>query len=456
MPILPIDSGRYGTPEMLRVFEEENRLQRMLDVEAALAWAHAELGNIPRGDAEVIMRMASTDHVKLSRVKEIEREIRHETMAVVKALVEVCGESGKYVHLGATSSDILDTALALQLKDALNILERRLGELEGVLMELAERYKGVVIVGRTHGQHAVPTTLGFKFAVWMRGVSRHIQRLRECRRRVLVGKMSGAVGTQAGLGPRGMEIQRLVMERLGLEPADISTQIVPRDRHAELVCILAMLASTLENFATEIRQLQRTEIAELSEPFNVKAQIGSSTMPHKRNPIRCERICGLAKIVRSLVIPALENIVTWHERDLTQSSAERFIIPEALILTDYMTHLMIGVLSGLRVDEERMRRNLEITRGGIMSEAVMLALTRKGMGRDEAYMLVRSLAIKSMEEGRHLKDVLMEDPTVRRLLTREEIEEAMKPENYLGTAMKQVEMMIELTESERRARASSL
>ena len=442
MPILPIDSGRYGTPEMLRVFDEESRLQRMLDVEAALAWAHAQVGNIPLEDAEVIMRKASTQFVKLSRVKEIEREIRHETMAVVRALTEACGPSGRYVHLGATSSDILDTALALQLKEALQILEGRLVGLAEVLIELAERYKGTIMVGRTHGQHALPITLGFKFAVWLSVVARNIERLRQCRGRVLVGKMSGAVGTQAGFGPKAMEIQELVMQKLGLKPAEISTQIVQRDVHAELVCLLAVIASTLENFATEIRELQRTEIAELSEPFNVKAQIGSSTMPHKRNPITCERICGLARIVRSLVVPALENITTWHERDLTQSSAERFIIPEALILTDYMASLMTKTLRGLKVDEEKMRENLELTAGAIMSEAVMLKLVEKGVPRNEAYMLLRSLVIKSMEEGRPLREILQEDEKISSLMSYEEIEETLKPENYLGTAREQVDKIV--------------
>ncbi|RLI37384.1 adenylosuccinate lyase, partial [Candidatus Bathyarchaeota archaeon] len=397
MPVLPIDTGRYGTPEMVRIFEEENWIQKMLDVEAALAWAHGEVGNIPRSDAEKIIEMASTKYVKVERIKEIEREIRHDVMSLVKALAEVCGPSGAYVHLGATSYDIVDTARALQLREALNLILKRLSDLELTLMRLAERYKGTVMAGRTHGQHALPITLGLKLSVWMREVSRHIERLMECRKRLIVGKMSGAVGTQAGFGPKALEVQRLVMERLRIKAADVSTQIIQRDRHAELICLLAMVASTLDKFATEIRELQRTEIGEVFEPFG-RRQVGSSTMPHKRNPELCERICGLAKIVRSLVIPALENVPTWHERDLTQSSSERFIIPEACILVDYMLHLMKGILEGMEVDEERMLRNLNLTGGLIMSEAVMLALTRKGMNRQEAHELVRRLAIKSRSE----------------------------------------------------------
>jgi adenylosuccinate lyase len=452
LPILPIDTGRYGTPEMRKIFEEENRLQKMLDVEAALAWAHAEVGNIPREDAERIMAAASLKHVKLSRVKEIEKEIKHDVMALVRALAEACGPSGAYVHMGATSYDIVDTANALQLKEALALIERRLNALEEILMEKAPRYKEALMMGRTHGQHALPTTLGFKFAVWMREIARHIQRVRQCRERVLVGKMSGAVGTQAGLGEHAIRIQELVMQRLGLKPADISTQIVQRDRHAELVCVLALIASSLENFATEIRELQRPEIGELFEPFEAEKQVGSSTMPHKRNPETCERICGLARIVRSLAVPALENIVTWHERDLTQSSAERFIFPEACILVDYMLFLMGNIVAGLHVDEEQMLKNVELTQGRAMSEAVMIALTKKGVSRQEAHELLRKLAIQSELEKRPFKDVLLEDKVISRKLSKKEIDEALNPRNYLGTALRQVELMVQKTMEERKSR----
>jgi len=452
LPILPIDTGRYGTPEMRRIFEEETRIQKMLDVEAALAWAHAEVGNIPREDAEKIVAMASTKHVKISRIKEIEREIKHDVMAIVKALAEVCGKSGAYVHFGATSYDIVDTANALQLKEALELIEKRLNNLEEALMEKTTQHKETIMIGRTHGQHALPITLGFKFAVWMREISRHIERLRQCKERDLVGKISGAVGTQAGLGANAMKVQELVMQRLGIKPADISTQIVQRDRHAEIVCLLALVAASLENFATEIRELQRPEIGELFEPFEVERQVGSSTMPHKRNPEICERICGLARIVRSLVIPALENVTTWHERDLTQSSAERFIFPEACILVDYMLFLMTGIIANLRVDEKRMRENLELTRGRAMSEAVMIALTRKGMSRQEAHELLRKLAMKSEVERRHFREVLLEDKVVRSKLSVKEIDEALNPANYLGTALEQVNRMVEKTREERKAR----
>ena len=455
MPILPIDTGRYGTDEMKRIFDDENRLQRMLDIEAALAWAHAEVGDIPRRDGATIVRAASVKYVKLARVATIEKEIKHDVTAVVLALSEVCGPAGAYVHLGATSSDISDTATALQFKEALAVIEQRLSKFEKALLEDAEKYKRTVMIGRTHGQHAVPTTLGFKFSIWMRENARHLQRLRECKDRLLVGKMSGAVGTQAGLGPNAMKIQELVMSRLGIDAADISTQIIQRDRYGEFVGLLALLASSLENFATEIRELQRPEIGELFEPFEKAKQVGSSTMPHKRNPITCERVCGLSKIVRSLVAPALENVVTWHERDLTQSSAERFIIPEACILTDYMLVLMTDIISGLAVNEERMKQNIGLTQERCMSEAVMIALTKKGMNRQEAHEHLRLLTTKSETEEQPLKAVLLKDKKVRKLLTEREITNALNPRNYLGTAVRQVERMIRKTMNERKARGLS-
>ncbi|MCJ7767713.1 adenylosuccinate lyase [Candidatus Bathyarchaeota archaeon] len=448
MPCLPIDTGRYGTAEMKKVFEEETRVQRMLDVEAALAWAHAEVGDIPRKDAEKIASKASLKYVKLDRIKEIEHEIKHDIASVVRSLSEVCGPSGAYVHLGATSYDIVDTTNALQLKEALDLIETKLVEFEKVLMEKARRYKKTVMAGRTHGQHALPITLGFKFAIWMREIARHVQRLMECRERVSVGKMSGAVGTQAGLGEHAMKIQDLVMRKLKINSADISTQIIQRDRYAELVCLLAQVASSLENFATEIRELQRSEIGELFEHFEAAKQVGSSTMPQKRNPELCERVCGLARIVRGLVTPALEDVTTWHERDLTQSSAERFILPEACILTDYLLYLMCGIVANLRVDEQRMLKNMEVTQGRMMSEAVMITLAKKGMSRQEAHEHLRKLTIKSEKENRHFKRILLEDKTVSELLSEKEIGEALNPRNYLGTATKQVGLAINRTMKE--------
>ncbi|HKM59353.1 MAG TPA: adenylosuccinate lyase [Candidatus Bathyarchaeia archaeon] len=439
MPILPIDTGRYGTPEMLKIFQEETRVQKLLDVEAALALAHAEVGNIPEKDAKKIAAMASTKYVKVDRVKAIEKEIKHDVASLVRALAEVCGSSGAYVHLGATSYDIVDTANALQLKDALALIEERLANLKATLQKQADQHKGTVMIGRTHGQHALPITLGFKFAVWGYEVNRQIERLNECKKRVLVGKISGAVGTQAGLGEHAEQIQELVMKRLGLRPAEISTQIVQRDRYAELVCVYSMVASSLENFATEIRELQRPEIGELSEAFEANKQVGSSTMPHKQNPETCERISGLARIVRSLTTPSLENMVTWHERDLTQSSAERFIFPESNILLDYMLSLMCDVVTNLRVDQQRMLQNLTLTQGRAMSEAVMMALAKKGVNRQEAHEMLRKLTIISATEKKDFKQILLQNKTISGKLSQAEIDEALNPKNYLGTAVKQAE-----------------
>ena len=452
LPIIPIDTGRYGSAEMRNIFDEENRLQKMLQVEGALAWAHSQVGNIPEKDAQVIVEKSSTKYVKLERVKSIEAEIRHDVMALVRALSEQCGSSGQYVHLGATSSDMLDTATALQFKEAVAIIENRLNQLESILLERAQKHKASIMMGRSHGQHALPTTFGFKACVWTREIARDIARLRDCKTRLLAGKMSGAVGTQAGLGPKALEIQELVMKKLGLEAADISTQIVQRDRYAELTCTLAILACNMDNIANEIRQLQRPEIAEAFEAFEQKKQVGSSTMPHKRNPMISERICGLAKILRSLVSPALENIRTWHERDLTQSSCERFVIPEEWILIDYMLILMIKVLKGLQIDETRMRQNMNITQGRMMSESVMLTLAKKGLGRQKAHELVRQLAVKSHNEQREFKDVLSENSTIKDLLTPQELETVMDPRSYLGTVPQQIERVIQKTKQERKAR----
>ncbi len=439
MPILPIDTGRYGTPEMLKIFDEETRMQKLLDVEAALALAHAEVGNIPKKDAEKIAEMASTKYVKVERVKAIEKEIKHDIMSLVRALTEQCGESGAYVHFGATSYDIVDTANALQLKDAIAVLEKRLTEFKVILQKQAGTYKDTVMIGRTHGQHALPITLGFKFAVWGYEVNRHLQRLDECKKRVVAGKVSGAVGTQAGLGEHAPEIQALVMKRLGINAAEISTQIVQRDRYAELISIYAMIASSLENFATEIRELQRPEIAEVFESFEAKKQVGSSTMPHKQNPETCERVCGLARIVRSLEMPALEDMVTWHERDLTQSSTERFVLPESSILLDYILNLMCNIVANLRVDSQRMLANMSLTEGRAMSESVMMTLARKGVNRQEAHEMLRQLTIKSAVEHKLFKQVLMEDKFVSSKLSEKEIDAALNPKNYLGTAVKQAE-----------------
>lgn len=449
MAVHPIDY-RYGSREMKRIFEEESKLQRFLDVEAALARAHARVGSIPDNDAKTISEKASIKYVKLDRVKEIEAEIKHDLMAVVRALSEVCGEAGRYVHLGATSYDIVDTANALQFKEALAVVYKDLFDLEGILLNLAERHIRTVAIGRTHGQHAVPITYGLKFAIWAREIRRHIDRLNEAKKRILVGKMSGAVGTQASFGKKGMEIQQLVMDDLGLvSSAEVSSQIVQRDRHAELITILALIASTLDKIGREIRNLMRTEIAEVSEPFE-KRQVGSSTMPHKRNPINAEKVCGLARVIKSNVFIALENVSLEHERDLTNSSPERVIIPESFILLDEILKTINKVLNGLVLFPENIEKNLNLTRGLNMAEAAMIALTEKGVGRQEAHELLRKLALKAFNEKRHLKEVLAEDEEIGKHLSRKEIEDLMDPHRYIGTAVEQVRKVLSIAEKERK------
>ncbi|MFQ6051397.1 MAG: adenylosuccinate lyase [Candidatus Hydrothermarchaeota archaeon] len=443
MSIHPIEE-RYGSSEMREIFKEESKLMRLLKVEVALAKAHADLDNIPREAAEIIEN--SYQKVKIERVKEIDKIIQHDLMAVVKALAEVCGDYGEYVHLGATSSDILDTALALQFRDALKIVEKDLKEIRKLLTKLAEEHRETVLVGRTHGQHAIPTTLGLKFAIWAMEFDRHLERLEESRKRILVGKMSGAVGTQAGLGEKAIEVQKLTMEYLGLKPAMVSNQVIQRDRHAELIMLLSLIASTLEKIGKEIRNLQRTEIRELEEPF-LEEQVGSSTMPHKRNPYRSERVCGLARILRSNVLPALENIALEHERDLTNSSCERVIIPETFLLLDEMLKTMRYVLENLITYPENMKKNLLLSKDLIMSERIMLFLAKKGLGRQKAHEIVRVSSMTAFTKKMDLKEVLLENEEVKAIVTEKELEEILDPFNYIGTAREQVDMVVNYLKS---------
>ena len=451
MAIHPIDY-RYGSGEMKRIWDEENKLQKLLDVEAALARAHAQLGNIPEESAKIISERANTKWVRVERVQEIEEEIHHDIMAVVKALSEVCGEHGKYIHLGATSNDIIDTANALLIKESLEIVLKDLKELRTILKSLAKEHKYTVCIGRTHGQHAVPTTYGMKFAIWLDEIQRHIERIEEAKKRILVGQMSGAVGTMASFGEMGLKMQELVMKDLGLKSALISNQIIQRDVYAELMSILAIIASTLDKIALEIRNLQRTEILEISEPFG-KKQVGSSTMPHKRNPIRSEKISGLARVIYSNVIPALLNNPLWHERDLTNSSVERVILPETFVLLDEMLKNMKRVLLGLEFFPENIKKNLYLTKNLIMAEPLMLKLTEKGMGRQEAHELVRRLAMKAFEENRDLLEVLSESKEAREYLTDDDLA-SLKPENYIGMAPQIVDNVIAYVEEKEKTEES--
>jgi adenylosuccinate lyase len=441
MLICPLDY-RYGREAMKEVLSEENRLRTQLMVEAALARAHAKLGNIPKQDAERIARACTLDVVKLSRVKEIEAETKHDVMAMVKAITEKSGTSGKYVHLGATSNDMVDTAAALQIKQALELIEEDLIELVKVFAAMAKKHRDTVMVARTHGQFAIPTTFGFKIAGYASEIIRDLERLRELRPRVCVGKMSGAVGTGAGFGDSFFELQELVMKELGLGVEEAATQIVCRDRYAELASFLALLATACERYATEVRNLQRTEIGEVMEAFDDKKQVGSSTMAQKRNPMLCENLCGLARIVRGFVPAAYEDMVLWHERDLSNSSAERFIIPHMFVLTDDILIKTAQVYSGLKVDKERMLRNLESSKGMVMSEAVMLALVNKGLGRQDAHELVRRASLAAEKQGKHLKEVLSKCKDVSKVMSAKELDQVMVYSSYVGSAPEMVDKVV--------------
>ena len=432
---------RYGTEEMKFVWSEANRLDKLMMVEAALAKAEADIGLIPKNAAEIIS--ASASHVELDRVKEIEDEIHHDMMAVVIGISEKCPEdAGKWVHFGATSNDILDTATGLQLKEAVKVLEDKMYKLLDVLIVQAEAHKHTVCAARTHGQIGVPTTYGLRFAIWASEVARHIERLEQLKPRLLVGQMTGAVGTQAAFGKDGIEIQKRVMQYLDLGSVDVSNQIIQRDRHAEFVMWMANTVTTLDKIGVEIRSLQRTEIAEVEESFK-KKQVGSSTMPHKRNPIKSEQICGLARIVRAMVEPELLNNTLWDERDLTNSSCERIVFPEACVLTDHIIKLGIGVIENLRFYPENIRRNLNLLRGLNMGEAVMIELAKRGVGRQEAHEIVRSSAMEAHETGKHFKEVLLSKPDVANYLSEEDINSLVDPDKYIGTAVEQVEAVVQ-------------
>ncbi|MCX6688662.1 MAG: adenylosuccinate lyase [Methanoregula sp.] len=435
MAIHPIEY-RYGTAEMRAVWSEENRFLCIVRAEVALAKAEAAHGMIPAAAAAAIGSQAK--NASLARAKEIEAEISHDMIAIVKAISEVCGDEGRWIHYGATSNDILDTATGLQLVQALELIDAKLRKLLGVLLERAEETKTLVCVGRTHGQHGVPTTYGLRFAIWASEVGRHIERLSQMRPRVAVGQMTGAVGTQAAMGPKGMEVQATMMQELGLYPVDVSNQVISRDRYAEYFMFLANVATTLDKIGVEIRSLQRTEIGEVEEAFGAK-QVGSSTMPHKRNQIKSEQVCGLSRIIRSSVEPALQNNTLWDERDLTNSSCERVLFPEASVLTDHCIQLMTTVLSGLVINRAAIRRNLAFLHGINMAESVMIELTRRGMNRQDAHERVRLASMQALAEGRPLADLLATDTEVVRYCKKSDILALLSPDAYIGTAVAQVE-----------------
>lgn len=405
---------RYSLPLMKEVWSEKNKFNKWLQVEIAVCEAWSETGRIPRNAIPKIKKAK----IDLVRMGEILKTTHHDMTAFIGAVSESLGAESRFIHLGLTSSDVMDTALALQLKEAADLLIERVNSLTGVLEEKAVMYKDTIMIGRTHGVHAEPTTFGLKMALWAQEMKRNCSRLKDARQIISVGKISGAVGTYATVTP---ETEKIACDRLGIAPAPVSSQIIQRDRHAQFVSALALTASSLEKFATEIRSLQRTEIREAEEPFS-EGQTGSSAMPHKRNPELCERVCGLARLIRGYSITAMENVALWHERDISHSSNERIILPDACLALDYILDIFTGVMRDLQVFPDNMKRNLEITQGLVFSQSVMLALVNKGLSRQQAYGLTQSNAMRAWKTRTPFLKLLKSDKQVMGYITAKELE----------------------------------
>lgn len=415
---------RYTLPRMGAIWSKENKFKTWLEVEIAVCEAWAKIGVIPDWVPEAIRQKAQ---IEVDRIEEIERtETRHDLIAFCKAVSEHLGEEARYLHFGITSYDIEDPALSLLLKQSADILLEDCAELIEAIREQARRHKYTLMIGRTHGIHAEPITFGFKLAGWLEEMQNNVHRLQQAKEAISYGKVSGAVGTYANVDPR---VEEYVCQKLGLKPVPVATQILSRDRHAQFITTLAILSSSLEKFATEIRNLQRTEIREVEEPF-YEGQRGSSAMPHKRNPATCEQISGLARVLRGYVLPALENIVTWHERDLANSSVERIILPDACIVVDYQLQTFTRVVRDLQVYPEQMEKNLHLLGGLVASQQILLALVNKGMLREEAYKIVQELAMEGWQRG-NFRDLLLTDPRITAWLSPKEIEKALDPSLHL-------------------------
>jgi adenylosuccinate lyase len=407
--------ARYTLPEMADLWSEENKFATWLKVEIAACEARADLGEIPNKAVEIIKKKAGFE---VARIREIEAEVDHDVIAFLTDVAERVGKESKYIHVGLTSSDVLDTSLAYLMRQAGILIRDKLVKLSEILGQMAPRYKDVVCIGRTHGVHAEPTVFGLKLALWYTETVRNLKRLDSAIEDVSVGKLSGAVGNFANTDPR---VEESVCRNLGLRAARVSSQVVQRDRHAFFLSVLGVIGGTVEKIATEIRGLQRTEILELEEGF-ARGQKGSSAMPHKKNPITCERLAGLARVLRGNAMAALENIALWHERDITHSSVERVIIPDSTTLTHYMLEKLTHVLSNLRINKDRMRKNVELTKGLVFSQRVLLALTAKMPSREDAYSLVQKLAMKSWDEGADFKKLVESSGEVRKHLNPKEID----------------------------------
>ena len=414
---------RYSRPEMKKVWSDENKFNKWLQVEIAVCEAWADLGIIPKEEIPKV-RKARFDQ---KRFEEILKVTHHDVTAFLNTVAESLGEESRFIHLGLTSSDIMDTALSLQLLEAADLLVQDIAELATVLKKKAIEHKHTVMIGRTHGVHAEPITFGLKLALWAEEMKRNAHRLAEARKAIGVGKISGAVGTYATVEP---EVEEIACAKLGLDPAPVSSQILQRDRHAQFVTTLAIIAGSLEKFATEIRALQRTEVLEAEEPFE-SGQTGSSAMPHKRNPELCERVCGLARLVRGYALTSLENIALWHERDISHSSTERIILPDSCLVLDYILNILTTVIKGLQVYPQRMDENLKLTAGLIFSQRVLLALIDKGLSRQKAYELVQRNAMKAWKERGNFLQLLKADAEVTAHLPAAELEQLFDQQYYL-------------------------
>ena len=415
---------RYSLPKMKAIWSEQNKFQTWLDVEIAVCAAQERFGNIPKGVTEKIKAGAK---FTVKRIEEIEQETAHDLIAFVKCVTESLGDEGKYVHYGVTSYDIEDTAMAIRLRQSADLIIEDLNDLLKVIGKLAREHKSTVMIGRTHGVHAEPITFGFKMAVGYSQIQRDIARIETAREDVSYGKISGAVGIFGNIDPKAEEF---VCERLGLKAAPVSTQIIQRDRYAQFMSALAIAASSLENFATEMRNLQRTEILEVQEMF-LPGQRGSSAMPHKRNPWRFESVVGLGRVVRSNVIPAMENITSWHERDNTNSAAERIIIPDSCMALDFMLQSFTKLMSRLEINVDNMKRNLEMMGQLVFSEHVLLALVRKDMTREEGYKVCQRNAARCWDDDVSFRGALEQDADIQRLLTKQDLDECFNLEHHL-------------------------
>ncbi len=415
---------RYGLPKMIKIWSEENKFAKMLQIELLTCEAWNKLGKIPKKSVVNIKTKAKID---IEKIKEIEEKTRHDVVAFVNNLSESLGADAKYIHMGLTSNDVLDTSLGLQMKEAFDILIEDIEQLQVVLEKQAKKYKNTVCIGRTHGVHAEPTTFGLKVALMHDEMGRNLERLKDARIGIAVGKLSGTIGTYTNIEP---EVEEYVCAKLGLGVSYGSTQVVPRDRHAVCLSRIAIVGASLEKFATEIRHLQKTEVLEVEEPF-AKGQKGSSAMPHKRNPVVCERICGLARLLRGNALASIENVSLWHERDISHSSVERVILPDSTIILDYILNQFKDVMEGLNVYPKNMLVNLGKTNGLIYSQRVLLELMKKGLARPVAYDIVQKNAFESLSLNRDFKQVLLNDHKVKRYLSSNDVEACFDIRYYL-------------------------